>query len=120
MSTRSTVIIKDTYETLYFYRHSDGYPEHTGEDLEEFVKGYTRGEMRRSAQQSAGWLIIRGCEEYKKDGIAGQSWKVGAYEPTSAISADCEFVYLIDLVEGRLKIIAGNMISGRVVNELKF
>ena len=27
MSTRANIILKDSYDKLYFYRHCDGYPE---------------------------------------------------------------------------------------------
>lgn len=110
MSTRANIIIKDQSTTLYFYRHSDGYPECTGEDLKDFVKEYTSGVMRSSVSQSAGWLIVRGHFEYKEkdpgpkpnsgDGFSG--WKVGAYEPTGALNCDVEYIYIIDLVEMEL------------------
>ena len=101
MSTRANVIIKDANTTLYFYRHSDGYPDHCGKDLVEFVKDYGKnGIMRSNATQSAGWLIIRGHQEYLKSGFTnhpGYAWKVGAYEPTSDIHGDVEYIYTIDL-----------------------
>lgn len=109
MSTRATIIIKDAHETLYFYRHSDGYPSHCGKDLVEFVKDYTSGAMRDNASQSAGWLILRGHVEYnvgkpcfpqKMSMMTG--WKCGAYEPATGISGDTEYVYTIDLVKRRL------------------
>lgn len=106
MSTRANIIIKDKYSTLFFYRHSDGYPECTGEDLKEFVKGYDQktGHMRLNVSQSAGWLIIRGHEEYRQyEGAPGMGWKVGAYEPTTALHCDVEYIYIIDLEEQKLE-----------------
>ncbi len=121
MSTRANVIIKDEHTTLYFYRHSDGYPDCTGADLKEFVQDYKSGALRLDAMQSAGWLIVRGHFEYKsqepegmpdrqpdrtgprpdiKDRYSG--WKVGAYEPTTEIHGDVEYVYTIDLVAQKL------------------
>lgn len=94
MSTRCNVIIKDDYTTLYFYRHSDGYPDCTLESLKEFVKGYTEKRLRLDAMQSAGWLIIHGQLEY---GTLPTDWKVGAYEPTSDTHGDIEYLYTIDL-----------------------
>lgn len=119
MSTRANIIIKDQYNTLYFYRHSDGYPGRTGADLIEFVKDYQSGAMRLAAMQSAGWLIVRGHFEYKsaepeydRPATTGprpnvkenrfSAWKVGAYEPTTEIHGDVEYVYTIDLVEQTL------------------
>ena len=103
MSTRANIIIKDEYSKLIFYRHSDGYPECAGEDLKQFVDGYTKDLMRTNAMQSAGWLILRGNKEYEagseptKEGFSG--WKVGAYEPTNAIHGDIEYLYTIDLAK---------------------
>lgn len=107
MSTRANVIIKDDGMTLYFYRHSDGYPECTGESLKEFVKGYSKkeGHMRLDAMQSAGWLVLHGADEYYKDEPRQKGydhWKVGAYEPTDRIHGDAEYIYIIDLDEGTL------------------
>jgi hypothetical protein len=108
MSTRANIIIKDKYSTLFFYRHSDGYPECTGEDLKEFVKGYDRktgpGHMRSNVSQSAGWLIVRGYEEYLQfKGEPGMGWKVGAYEPTEGLHWDVEYIYIINLEEQKLE-----------------
>lgn len=97
----------DAHETLYFYRHSDGYLEGAGESLREFIQGYAQG-MRLNAGQSAGWLIIQGANEYglkaRPDGNDRFSgWKVGAYEPSSGLASDAEYVYVIDLVAKKLK-----------------
>lgn len=130
MSTRCNVIIKDDIDKIIFYRHSDGYPEVTGESLKEFVKIYDNG-ARLCAMQSAGWLVIQGFQEYKtesydrktfkeyespilidknfkvsnyikekNDGYDG--WKVGAYEITTQIHGDVEYIYTIDLVKKTL------------------
>lgn len=100
MSTRANIIIQDQSTTLYFYRHSDGYPESTGEDLKEFCKGYSKN-FRADAMQSAGWLILHGAGP-SQDGINDRAnklynWKCGDYEPTNGLHGDVEFVYIIDL-----------------------
>ena len=109
MSTRANIIIKDAYSTLFFYRHSDGYPDVTLESLKEFVKLYTDDLIRTDANQSAGWLILHGYKEYldgeptlkpTDEGFSG--WKVGAYEPTGDIHGDIEYLYTIDLVKREL------------------
>lgn len=105
MSTRANIIIKDEYCTLYFYRHSDGYPSCTFEDLKGFVKDYTTNHFRLDAGQSAGHLILRGHAEYKTDGLLdndSMSWKVGSYEPTDQIHGDVEYVYTINLIKRTL------------------
>lgn len=101
MSTRAVVIIKSEYDTLIFYRHSDGYPEHAGKDVTEFVQDYKTGKMRLDAMQSSGWLVVRGHKEYGPQS-KGMEWKVGAYEPTSRIPSDVEYLYIIDLAECKL------------------
>lgn len=102
MSTRANVIIKDNYDKLYFYRHSDGYPEGTLPTLERLVGMYNSGQIRKNVPQSAGWLILIGADEYNvtldidpEDDFMG--WKVGAYEPTTGIHGDIEYLYIIDL-----------------------
>lgn len=122
MSTRASIVIKDDRTTLYFYRHSDGYPEGgAGDDLTEFVQDYKTGALRDNVDQSAGWLIVRGHFEYKsaepKDEFMAQpdrtgprpdlkdrfqGWKVGAYEPTSGMHGDEEYIYIIDLSKKEL------------------
>lgn len=100
MSTRAAVIFKDGLNELYFYRHSDGYPEATGEDLKEFVEGYQK-HLRPNIGQSAGHLIVRGHKEYSDTAyIKGYEWKVGAYEPmpySPELQGDLEYFYTIDL-----------------------
>lgn len=95
MSTRCNIVIKDDYGSeLWFYRHSDGYPECAGESLKEFCQGYASGKLRNNVEQSSGWLILHRHEEYKK---YGYDWKVGAYEPSVGQHGDIEFLYTIDL-----------------------
>lgn len=102
MGTRANIIITDGNSTLFFYRHSDGYPEETGKSLAEFVKGYAE-KMRDNVVQSAGWLIIHGREEYSDQLGGGYAWKVGAYEPTDSLHGDVEYIYIIDLVAKTLE-----------------
>lgn len=110
MSTRASIIIQDEHTKLYFYRHSDGYVECAGVDLLAFVADYTEEKMRLNVGQSAGWLVLRGHKEYnetptlapnKADRFAG--WKCGAYEPTSSLHGDVEFVYVINLTKRTLE-----------------
>ena len=64
MSTIANVIIKDESDKLYFYRHSDGYPEGTMPSLNIFLNWIKEGKIRNNISQSAGWLIILGAIEY--------------------------------------------------------
>ena len=98
MSTRCNVVIKDSYgDELIFYRHSDGYPEGVKESLNTFLNMVKQGLIRDNAVQSAGHLILIGHEEYNKFKNGSMGWKVGAYEPTTRIHDDIEFLYTIDL-----------------------
>jgi hypothetical protein len=118
MSTRANIIIKDSYSKLFFYRHSDGYPEGTMPLLNKFVGWIKNKTIRNNIQQSAGWLIILGALEYNTipkcefdapsyPGSTGYGkietiedptdWKCGAIEPTTAIHGDIDYLYIIDV-----------------------
>lgn len=128
MSTRANIVIKETYSydgkdqtsKLFFYRHSDGYPEGTMPTLNIFLKWLKESKIRTDVQQGSGWLILLGAIEYntipeyktvKEKGYGGseyeytdlstiaapKDWKVGAYEPTTGIHGDIEYLYVIDL-----------------------
>ena len=114
MSTRANIIIKDEHSQLIFYRHSDGYPEGALPTLNKFMDWVKAGKIRDNVDQASGWLILIGAQEYdtvyvgsgerrKKTtltepsvgGITG--WQVGAYEPTTSIHGDIEYLYTLDL-----------------------
>lgn len=120
MSTRANVIITDDWgQKLYFYRHSDGYPEGVMPTLEKFLSLVKEEKIRNNVSQASGWLIIIGAEEYKSHQLKHDSWnglteaeekewagkistnpmdwKVGAYEPTTGLHGDIEHLYVIDL-----------------------
>ena len=98
MSTRCQVIVKDQYDEVWFYRHSDGYPEGATPTLIQFMNLVKSGVLRNNAEQSSGWLVLIGAKEYgmSLDNIA--DWKVGAYEPCAPKRhGDIEFLYTLDL-----------------------
>lgn len=99
MSTRCTVVVTDMFANeLYFYRHSDGYPEGVKQTLLKFMGNVRNGVYRDNASQAAGWLVILGYEEYAEHrNHAGYGWKVGAYEPDVGVAGDSEYLYVIDL-----------------------
>lgn len=126
MSTRANIVIKDGYNKLFFYRHSDGYPEGTMPTLNIFMDWLQKKIIRNNTQQCAGWLVVLGAIEYgnipdykceKKELSKGYTlketdlnsiqnpddWKVGAYEPTTGIHGDIEYLYVIDLNEKTVK-----------------
>ena len=101
MSTRCNIKVIDRDSELWFYRHSDGYPEGAMPLLEEFMEYVKSGAIRANVSQAAGWLIYLGAKEHGmhdpdlKDGFSG--WKVGAIEPTTGQHSDIAFLYTIDL-----------------------
>jgi hypothetical protein len=122
MSTRAGIIIKDSYNEVHFYRHSDGYPDGTMPTLNIFLRWLKDGVIRNDAMQSAGWLVIIGAMEYNtipevaktlEPSYGGRmvekcnldtldaptGWKVGSYEPTTNVGnhGDLEYIYTIDL-----------------------
>lgn len=130
MSTRSNIKLVDGYSTLWFYRHSDGYPSGVQPTLKKFMQHIKDGEIRNNCSQAGGWLIILGAQEYnyhkdydnketlytpkddlslnsykpsKEDGY-GNGWKVGAYEPTNEEHGDIEYLYEVNLADLSLTI----------------
>lgn len=122
MSTRANIIIEEDNEKLYFYRHSDGYPEGAMPLIVKFLEGMRSGKIRDNIGQAAGWLILLGAIEYNQmpefeleehenlinhrygdvasvkfseDNFSG--WKVGAIEPTTGLHGDIEYKYVIDV-----------------------
>lgn len=120
MSTRANIVIKEGNQKLFFYRHSDGYPEGAMPTLSIFMDWLKSGKIRTDVQQGSGWLILLGAMEYNtlpkfeiekpwREGAKGygkvesiqapEDWKCGAYEPTTGIHGDIEFLYVIDLAK---------------------
>jgi hypothetical protein len=105
-------------QELIFYKHSDGYPEGVMPILNKFMEWIKEGKIRDNVSQAGGWLILLGAMEYNTmpnfetekahfeggkaygniDTIeAPKDWKCGAYEPTTGIHGDIEFLYEVDL-----------------------
>lgn len=109
MSTRAQIIVKDADSEQWFYRHSDGYPEGTMPTLEKFLGWIKDKRIRDNVEQSCGWLVLIGHQEYLEyaegDGpfepghdINMSGWKAGAYEPCAPVRhGDIEYLYTIDL-----------------------
>lgn len=111
MSTRCQVIVKDKYSEVWFYRHSDGYPDGTMPSLNKFLGWVKEGRIRDNAEQASGWLVLIGHEEYLEFNASYEpnlyeptikgsfyGWKVGAYEPCSPVRhGDIKYLYTVDL-----------------------
>ena len=128
MSTRAQVKITDSFgQELWFYRHSDGYPEGTLPSLEKFLDWVKEGRIRDNAEQAAGWLILIGAQERdtktvynngdftrikketltepgEKNDVSG--WKCGSYEPCACgdLHGDVEFLYTISLEDKTIEV----------------
>jgi hypothetical protein len=109
MSTRSQVIIKDAYDEQWFYRHSDGYPSGNLPQLQKLIKWYDDGLIRDNIEQSAGWLIIIGAEEYRNYTTnpfePNDTWEHGSYEiSVPRERGDIEYLYTINIKDKTLTI----------------
>jgi hypothetical protein len=116
MSVRAQVIIKDSDEELWFYRHSDGYPDGVKASLDKFCGWIREGRIRNNASQAAGWLVMIGAAEcrgvYSLPGSLDKtdaellepcdrdvvtSWKVGTYEPCGPeLHGDVKHLYVVN------------------------
>ena len=126
MSTRCQVVIEDgRQDKLWFYRHSDGYPEGVLPTLEKFMTWVKEGKIRNNVEQASGWLILIGAQEYRTvhrwltpdneerlktldeimaPGTKGE-WKVGAYEPSIPEEhEDIEYLYTLNLEKLTIKV----------------
>ncbi|MFA6043424.1 MAG: hypothetical protein WC718_00445 [Phycisphaerales bacterium] len=109
MSTRANIIITDDNGgELIFYRHCDGYPLHCGAMLEKFLGWVRGGKIRDNVGQASGWLVLLGAMEYgtlppqscdpeQWESVTPPDWKAGAFEPTTGIHGDIDYLYVVDL-----------------------
>ena len=103
MSIRSNIKVTDAYgDTLWFYRHSDGYPHgpHGAVAfLRVFMQRVANGEYRDNSNQSSGHLVVMGStDEYVK------GWKASLIEPTSGMHSDIEWLYTCNLEKRQLHV----------------
>ncbi len=136
MSTRCQVIVKDSYSEVWFYRHSDGYPEDVAETLDKFCEWLKEGRIRSDTEQAAGWLVVLGRDEYRywekrpyeetakqashfEPGIKdGGGWKVGAYEPCAPrMHGDIKFLYIVNVETATWKEASSFDMSGNTYEE---
>jgi hypothetical protein len=121
MSTRANIIFREGKSRLYFYRHSDGYPSCVIPSLKNIL-GLLKKGARDDLNQFCGWVILCGAQEYlgepwnasgNKDiklkdyspsGPGSCNWKVGAYEPTTGLHCDVEFIYEVTLDPVEIKV----------------
>lgn len=110
MGTRCNILITDENEnTLYFYRHYDGYPESIVPSLSPLLERLQAGELRKNVGQFSGHLILLGAQEMaaqnsrlKMNPSSENNWKCGFYEPTTGIHGDVAYIYTLDLEKEEL------------------
>jgi hypothetical protein len=102
MSTRCNAVFTDKDQnTLWFYRHNDGYPKYALPAILKLLKNVKKGLIRDNVIQACGWMIVYGREEAKRAGYllahSSYRWKVGEWEPTTERHGDIEYLYVVDL-----------------------
>ena len=109
MSTRAQAILTDGHGELWFYRHSDGYPEGVKKSLDEFCEMVNTRKIRDNVEQAGGWLIEIGRREYadvikslNDNGVrCSDDWKIGEWEPSNPrCHGDIDHLYRIEIGKG--------------------
>lgn len=95
MSTRTNVLIKTPEQTIYLYRHCDGYPEVTGRNLKEIIN-----KKHWDCCDLATYLI-----QYHER-LKWSSEDYYPYELTYCIHGDIEFLYVIEILKDATKLTA--------------
>jgi hypothetical protein len=105
-------------------------------ELFKFMKWVAEGKIRSNVEQSCGWLVLIGAEEYKYEYIDGKDklkktltepgkdtcmgWKCGAYEPCTPIEhGDIEWLYTIDLKDNSISVRGNDQTKTFSFEELK-
>ena len=103
MGTRCNVKVTDGRDTLWYYRHGDGYPSCVLPSLEPLMDALRAGHVRANVGQFSGWLVVIGNKEYNRTRSlprgtnSSNACKCGAYEPTTNQHGDIDYLYHIDL-----------------------
>ena len=127
MSTRANILLKDNDgNKLWYYQHSDGYPEGVMPTLDKLKRGLDCGAIRNNLGQAAGWLILFGAkvmaEDTKESEFAKNEsseirsepdmtddfygWKAGNIEPTTGMHGDIEYLYVVNVEAKTIKTIS--------------
>jgi len=91
MSTRASVQIIDGDEVLYFYQHSDGYPEGLGKTLERTLAIKAVADCVDDAEYLAGMLLM----EVNRDFIE-RNLNQPDLVPAFSVHGDESYTYRID------------------------
>jgi len=122
VSTRANIVLYDqSYRgKMWFYKHSDGYPEGTLPLILRFMKMVEEGQIRRNTVQAGGWMVLLGMQDHawmfglpqvtlldyyrrKAECSTALSWKIGSVEPTTGQHGDIEWLYRLDLLTNVLQ-----------------
>jgi hypothetical protein len=102
MSTRASVVVKDGRDKLYFYQHSDGYPDGLGVSLDRFIQSEKAKSHIDDIEYFCGVLLI----EINRDYIE-QKTRLPDLVPALGIHGDESYTYIIDCRNLTIKIVHG-------------
>lgn len=91
MSTRASIQIIDGDDVLYFYQHSDGYPEGLGVKLSKCLQMPKLQEYKDDAEYLAGFLMM----EVNRDYIE-RSQRMPDMVPALGVHGDESYTYQIN------------------------
>lgn len=91
MSTRASIQLIDGEDTLFFYQHSDGYPEGLGAWLSRCLKLPQIQECKDDIEYLAGILIM----EVNRDYIE-RNQRLPDMVPALGVHGDESYTYVID------------------------
>lgn len=115
MSTRADIIIHegdDMDNVIRLHRQSDGNPPSVVPDLQRFLRCIKNGTIRKDVEESSGWLIVWGfLDLYGGRSPPSLTWKVGTYEPETALHGDTAYRYYVDIE--KLKIVVEHTSDGK-------
>jgi len=102
MSTRASVQIVDGNDCLYFYQHSDGYPEGLGETLKSVLTLPGVISQKNDIEYLAGMIMME-----VNRGYVEQKQRMPDMMPALGVHGDEAYTYRIDANTLELKTLKG-------------
>lgn len=101
MSTTATIAIRTRKETWFFYKHHDGYPDHTMTTLQAFLEDVQKNGTPATADEAL--ARINQADNPRKDRDHRDDIQLDHTEPTTAATHidgnGAEHQYLVDLTD---------------------
>lgn len=92
MSTRASVIVKDANDKLFFYQHSDGYPDGLGKTLVEFLESDKAKKQKYDLEYFAGVMLMEVNRDYIENNLS-----LPDLVPALGLHGDESYQYIIDV-----------------------